>query len=294
MPWLELKAGGLTDPNEEQNLTVINSKHNVSVFLTGDGHSEPPFLWTEHSVLTRDILPKLINKNLVCAYVETYNNEVTADDVPDWMLKVFQNKKVFGWELDFFRLIKDLNDASQNWRMNLNNKKYDHNKALITIDGLLEQVIKRRGEVNMTGKMLNAAQSFRTNSKPYIVESQGYMSYAASFVHTPKKNEQKKNPTHNDYNRLAEQSRNVKDELLNLRDRCNRSFAASIWKYMKNYEHHLHFIACGDAHVKIDPIQNYLNLPKKETGIVDSGAYRNLKGKKKKVKKEPPKSLHWW
>jgi hypothetical protein len=103
------------DPGDELGRVAdhLGDDYTPMLFMTGDGHREPPFGWTTKGVWP-EFFRELARMNNICCHVEKYSNAVTQDDVPISLRSVYNNGKVFGWEPDFYKELLPLStEASE-------------------------------------------------------------------------------------------------------------------------------------------------------------------------------------
>jgi hypothetical protein len=72
-------------------------------FLTGDGHRHPPFGWTSACKGLRAHFERLMASQMLCAHVEEHQEEVKDTSVPTWFPLLYDQGRIFGWELAIYR-----------------------------------------------------------------------------------------------------------------------------------------------------------------------------------------------
>ncbi|MBV4459278.1 hypothetical protein KVG96_15090 [Pseudomonas sp. COR58] len=234
------------------------------IFLTGDAHREPPFQWAAQGVWANFFEPLIEDNKIVC-HVEQYPRAVTRDSVPPLFGPVFDHGKVFGWEHAVFPILENL---MKNY---YNNAHAFPNTISV---GFLRGMLVDSGNVAKMGFLLAEHQDIVTFAKPYVVAKTGlagvFSSLPADKSLIPPKDGLKFKDLYSAYVRAG----------MELRTGIHPHIAPAIQRLIDTYRDHIHLITCGDAHLLVNPLYQYLNPPVGCFGIVDPDQGK-VKGKSK-------------
>ena len=112
MPWRTLASGTLKGLSDEKLGTTLTPMPRF--FMTGDGHRQPPFGWTNACKQLRAHFMTLIASKMLCAHVEEHAEQVEGTSVPNWLAVLYDQRRIFGWELTIYRDLRC--GASHAWR----------------------------------------------------------------------------------------------------------------------------------------------------------------------------------
>lgn len=242
-----VKPGLLTsgiDPTKELSLVaeLFPDEFTPMVYMTGDGHRKPPFLWATQGIWP-EYFKEFMDINKLCCHVETFSDEVLLTSVPKLFAPVFQNQKVFGFEPDVFRTIKDI--LNFNWEMRSSiSMGEDQSKSKI------HYITKEMWRVHNLGYLKpQGLEAMRQWDKFRVI----------SFDPIPAKGLPLFSDFLSSYNEAA----------MGLRTVVNDEIGANIMKKIKQFPDHVHLITCGDAHIFENPLYQYIQPPLGCFGIAD-------------------------
>ncbi len=241
-------------------------------FLTGDGHRTPPFAWAVNGVSQAMTLHfrMLAAQNLLCAGVETFQDQVNLNSVPPNLAPVFGNNCVFGWEPPIMRVVGTTID-----------------QILAMVPGTLSghpageaQVQQDVVQLDQSIGLINAALGTDIPLPVDIRVTNAATDWAAIKLYLDGVY-----GTGSFFNRFSTRSPRVgatetahrntliqlQTGLMTLRDSMNPVFGARILAEINNHPGHTHLITCGWAHLQnVNPVlQNCINIGA-ANGIVDS------------------------
>ena len=104
MPWNRLGDGLLGGVTDEQIAKGIFGESGLipRYFMTGDGHQEPSFQWAAKCTVMKNYFETAMKKQQLCAHVERLPRDVGAGNVPAFLQPLYQQNRIFGWELPIF------------------------------------------------------------------------------------------------------------------------------------------------------------------------------------------------
>ncbi len=220
------------------------------VFMTGDGHREPPFKWATFGPWA-DFFREIVDDNNICCHVEKYSDAVAPGCVPEAFAKVFRNGKVFGWEPEVFKVIQSIIQKIWGLRSHLLSegslKKSD-------IEGVTQQMLRvsREGYLDGEGAIAKFLGDKARNSKSDPVP--------ATEI-----------PEFDDLLRIYNHN------AMALRTKIHNRVGETIQRRIDEYPDHFHLITCGDAHmiiteddgVNYPPLYSYVRPPTGCFGVAD-------------------------
>lgn len=231
-------------------------EYDPMIFLTGDAHREPPFQWAAQGVWA-DFFGPLIEDNKIVCHVEQYPRDVTRQSVPPLFAPVFDRGKVFGWEHSVFPILENL-------MKNYYNKAQDFpaNVMVAFVQGMLDDC-KKVADMGFLKAEYKALTDF---ARPYVGERTGFEKFQDLFSAPP-------SPTTRlsakDGGKFKELYSNYVKAGMGLRTGIHPYIAPSIQHLIDTYRDHMHLITCGDAHLLVNPLYQYLHPPVGCFGIVD-------------------------
>ncbi|WP_085707454.1 hypothetical protein [Pseudomonas sp. B35(2017)] len=228
-------------------------EYDPMIFLTGDAHREPPFQWAAQGVWANFFAPLIEDNKIVC-HVEQYPRAVTRDSVPPLFGPVFDHGKVFGWEHAVFPILENL-------MKNYYNRAQDF-PANITV-GFVRGALGDSAKVAQMGFLKTEHQAFVDFAKPYVEEKTGlkaiFSSTPSSTTRLSATDGAKFKELYSAYVRAG----------MELRTGIHPYIAPAIQRLIDTYRDHIHLITCGDAHLLVNPLYQYLHPPEGCFGIVD-------------------------
>ncbi|MEA2559573.1 MAG: hypothetical protein QOH06_1077 [Acidobacteriota bacterium] len=219
---------------------VFGDEYTPMLFMTGDGHRQPPFSWTTRGVWP-DFFRQMAAMNKVCCHVEKYSDDVTKDDIPITLRSVFNNGKAFGWEPDFYKELQQV--------MEICFKTMSSETVDLDVMGKIANSLNRIAKTAPLRKEADIATEYylkglSLNKDPVPMEAlPNYDVFLAKFAGT---------------------------RAMALRTEVHAMVGATIQKNIDRYADHLHLITCGDAHITcIDPLYLHIKPPVGTFGVAD-------------------------
>ena len=273
MPWRRLSKGtlkGLSDATLDRTLSPM-----PRFFLTGDGHGYPPFEWINACPRLRAHFIDLMAKNKLCAHVEQFKDQVTAQSIPLELCQLYDQRRVFGWELEIFA---DLLPIIDNCREIAPPVQADHN-----VFALLDQIVdllRRMSRVSERLSEIGNPASLDTLAR----ESARYTKYFEGLKQRPTSRDRARELDCGKF--LMAFQNEVGDKL---RTDVNPYIGANIQKKIIEFADCTHLITCGGAHITTNPLDAYIPLAEGAEGVVDEDDCRDIRGAKKPppVQKQP-------
>ncbi|NYF22068.1 hypothetical protein HDC36_003544 [Xanthomonas sp. JAI131] len=230
------------------------------VFMTGDGHRNPPFEWTNRGVWT-GFFDGIMADNKLCCHVEVYADAVAADSVPRHLRPVFMNRKVFGWEPECFKAVEGiLISVNALLPFAMDSKEV---MAMSDIEALVGHIDAFRNspdagrhlvdEQTMARQFLSlkASRQVQLANGKRVVATAGMLGFDKLLLQC---------------NRISMQLRTVMNDVM----------GRNIQAVIDRHPDHMHLITCGDAHVTTNPLYGYIEPPIGTFGIADEDHGRGL------------------
>lgn len=237
--WSGLDPGGELGPVAD----LIGDEYTPMLFMTGDGHEDPPFKWTAKGVWP-DFFREMARMDNVCCHVEKYSDDVNKDDVPISLRSVFNNGKVFGWEPDFYKGLQQVMEICFKVMSDVTVNLDVMGKIANTINGLTRWV-PLQTEAGVATDFYMKGISLNADPVP-MSKLPGYDTFLAKFAGT---------------------------RAMKLRTEIHRFVGANIQRNIDRYPDHLHVITCGDAHITCeDPLYLHVKPPVGTFGVVDENS----------------------
>jgi hypothetical protein len=241
--WIKknLLCSGL-DPGSELGRVGdhLGSDYTPTLFMTGDGHREPPFSWTARGVWP-DFFREMARINNICCHVEKFSHAVTKDDIPITLRPVFNNGKVFGWEPDFYIEL--------------------HQVMEICLKTMSAETVS----LDVMGKIANSLNRLANTVplKPEAATATDYYLTGMSLATDPVP--MAKLPKYEMFlGKLAG------TRAMALRTEIHDIVGATIQRNIDRYPDHLHLITCGDAHMTCkDALYLHIKPPVGTFGVAD-------------------------
>ena len=215
----------------------------LRIFISGDGHGEPPFKWAAQTCW-KNYLNKF--KGKICCHVELTQKDVLKELkkgstklVPKEILSLC-GKKVFGWEPKVIEYVNELTwDFNDFVTFKLFNvqyiKKLYKNMDYIERSGFLRKEFYEATE--LLEKCINDSKIYEQDWIDLVNEK-----YVPKIVD------------------------------LRIDPKLHHEIAKKIQEKINRYKDHVHLIACGPDHLRINPLYKYLHVPNKYFGIVDESS----------------------
>ncbi len=257
MPWIVVPDGtlrGLTDQTVGDYLRGDAAMPRF--FLTGDGHREPPFRWTNSCPAVRMHFVTLLTNGQLCAHVELHQADVNYDSVPSYLSILRDQGKLFGWELSIY---KDLMPP-----MELANE--------LVANGPPDNMQQAAGEMVAFERMFIRVHSRLAsigNPPTMALVYQNAQTYKDYFFRVAHKGAARNMATEAAYYQFL---RNFTRDSMALRTVVNPAIAANINARIQQFPNDTHLITCGDAHIRHNPLQNFIGIGG-ATGLVDASAH---------------------
>ncbi len=243
MTWTVLNNGALSDLNDSNYETVLGTPF-PKFFMSGDGHRNPPFQWVSHCPALKIRLQEQLLAHTLWVHVEQQPGEVTESSLPSSLALAFPNGRVFGWELSLYqKLNKVMQDCLQ-----MAPEAIHQNEAVGLTGEMLEVqaiVSQFANPANMTG-LLPQIERFHDH---YVTNAGG-----------------RDATTDAAYSQFLMQYNNA---AMQLRTDANPEIGRNIQSKIDQNPGSIHLITCGDAHLTVNPLYNYVQLPPGTRGVVD-------------------------
>jgi hypothetical protein len=232
------------DPTKELSIAVkqFPSEYTPKVYMTGDAHRTPPFEWATVNVWGHFFLA-WVGVNKICCHVEKFSDEVEATSVPNFFAPVFHNHKVFGFEPNVFKTIKEIILVNMEIRSELS-RGASQSKSKI------HSVIRQMSHVHDMGYIQDGGQEAM---RLWDQIRKMTIDPVPPKVLWPFSDFLSK------YNNAA----------MELRTGVNREIGANIQRIISQFPDHVHMITCGDAHIKHNPLYEYIQPSLGCFGIAD-------------------------
>ena len=200
---------------------------------------------------------------MLCAHVEEYAEQVKDTSVPSWLAVLYDQRRIFGWELAIYR---DLGPVMEKCTELMpvvgsgGDLSASDIRAIVALDkemarvqGLLSQIGNPSAFQNVVSQSAGFRKYFEgIGKKSYVlvgkpnprqpgIEKQ-YVAFLLSY-HT------------------AAMSLRISG--------ANRYIGNNIQQVIDQYPDCTHIITCGDAHITTDPLTQYITLPTGAEGVVD-------------------------
>jgi hypothetical protein len=215
------------------------------LFMTGDGHRNPPFVWTSRGLWGR-FFRDVVQMNKVCCHVELFANQVTRDAVPDNLVQVFDNGKVFGWEPEIYQKIHTILENSPALFLD-DRLNYAQHRPQI------QAMVSNVSEVGDAGLLVDHSfTAVHIYSNLQVGTIEGRDDLVASNISA-----------------LKILLRQYYRDAMSLRTDINNMIGANIQAKIDDYPDHLHLITCGDAHITVNPLYAFITPPAGCFGVVD-------------------------
>jgi hypothetical protein len=266
--WIE--KGLLMNPARAEELAEaadhFPDDYTPMIFLTGDAHRDPPFRWAATGVWA-DFFRPLIEADKVVCHVEQYPQDVNAHSVPALFASVFERGKVFGWEHAVFPILESA------MGLYMQNLELFPNRIP---PSLVDRILGDMSKVAKMGYLTNEnAQLVKFAGSLVVKESTlGKVRNLLASLASPASSTSSSSPQF-----LApEAGRQLKElcvaytrSAMTLRTGIHRDIAPAIQRLIHTYSDHIHLITCGDAHLVVNPLYQYIEPPIGYFGVVDPG-----------------------
>lgn len=256
----KLLTSGL-DPAPELSLASVlfPDEYAPMLFMTGDGHRNPPFECTNRGVWA-GFFDQVVAHNKVCCHVEVYADAVTAEAVPRHLQPVFTNRKVFGWEPECFKDIEIILECVNALR------PLAHDDQEVMPISWIRTLVDHLDAFRRSPDAGSHLQNEKINARHYLDKAL--------------KNVQVRNAVN-----VVASSRMggfavllgiCNTTAMQLRTVLNDAMGRNIQAVVDRYPDHMHLITCGDAHVTTNPLYAYIEPPLGVFGIADEDHGRGL------------------
>jgi hypothetical protein len=237
------------DPTNEMSIAAAQFPPDSKprAYMTGDGHRKPPFEWAAQGVWA-GLFKQLIERNEICCHVETFSGQVKPDSVPELFEPVLCNHKVFGFEPDVFQILKEI--INNNYEIRPKIESGEDVKLSI-----IREVFNAMWNVGRLKYLVDEAKEAKRqvdNIKKLGVDPVPAKALPLWSEFLSK------------YNNAA----------MELRTGVNHEFGANIQKIIQKFPNDVHMITCGDAHIKVNPLYQYIQLPIGCYGFADEHQVR--------------------
>lgn len=279
MAWKTLTPGtlwNLTDADLDTKLQLWGGM--PTFFMTGDGHEKPPFQWITRCKRLREHFKKLVESDKLCVHVEELQDKVNRESVPPLLWPLLGKNRIFGWELEIFRYVGAVIDAYYEHAPGLSRSEYLETKQGMRSNRnvqrtqmllVIESVHRNIREADNRLRDIYRAEELRGKLEVH----EKYLNYYR--VPSSKTSGQSSlQPSEKPNDSYVDFLQNYKVAGLDARLTAGVHLAIGkkILDVVRNYKGRTHLICCGAEHltVKDRPLNNYVFLPQRTTGVVDS------------------------
>lgn len=258
MPWEYVTKNTLPNlTNNDVDIIFRGDSPIPRFFMTGDGHRQPPFLWTTECIRIRDHFEALVENGSLFAHVEQHPSDVGINSVPNYMHPLLNQGRVCGWELAIY---KDLEPLMNSCRDLIAQLHMDLAIAIIyqrvlEIDRDMVRLLGLLWQIGNPPALRNAA-----------INSAAYRHY---FQRVSKSQITRNLAIEADYSRFLLRYYN---DAMALRTVVNPYIGRNIQRIINQYPNATHLITCGWTHITDNPLPHYVALPEGAHGIVDASS----------------------
>lgn len=248
-----LTSGNDPTPELTQAGDAFPDEYLPMVYMTGDGHRDPPFNWTNNGIWGT-FWTDIVQQNKICCHVETYANRVTAQSVPLNLRPVQLNGKVFGWEPEFYKIVQDVMEELPILIL----------KDCLSLNDIhyITREMFRISNLGYLGAEGNEAMEFFDRAR--VLARMGRM--LPCPTDEPILKTGLFSLQGHDFNTFL---RNYLTRTYWLRTAINNVIGANIQRVINLYPDHVHLITCGDAHITNNPLYNFVRPPLGTFGTAD-------------------------
>ena len=204
----------------------------------------------------------LIARQMLCAHVEEYAEQVKDTSVPTWLSVLFDQRRIFGWELTIYRDLGPIMDKCMEL-MAVVGAGRDLPASVIKDIVALDREMSRVQELLSQVGNPSTFQNVVAQSASYKRYFEGISRKSYYVIGQPKPRqpaiEQQYITFLLGYHTAA----------MSLRISANRYIGNSIQRVINKYPNCTHIITCGNAHITTDPLAQYITLPTGVEGVVD-------------------------
>lgn len=252
MEWKTLPKGYLSKLRDSKDVSALLNNGTTRVFLTGDGHRHPPFEWAVSCPDLKLHFQQLMGENKLCAHVEQYPDQVDDSSVPHLLQPLVVMKRVFGWELAFYRQLEEVMKLCMELASRLHEGPVAVLSDVVAMDGGILRIRDLSWEVggpqflkDAVGTSWNFRQQYEGAAKKPPTGAAPEMLYRTFLL-------------------------GYYNNAMALRTGVNRYIGQNITRVLRQYSDSTHIITCGDAHITQDPLHMYIELPAGADGVIDA------------------------
>lgn len=278
MPWQTLNPGTLWKLTNDNVASIQSSGKMPTVFMTGDGHRNPPFQWITRCESLKQHFQDLLDRDKLCVHVEEYEDQVNCNSVPPLLKPLHTRKRIFGWELEIYRSVELYWDEFATHTLILLQLDPSHpSKKLITSLEKLHMYVcrvqKRLHQIGFPAElaMSEAHQEYLDYYKDRYEASlpkRFYQTLPRARPRMPKK----------EYSKFAKEYHETALKL-----RTSKGVHTAIGGKIRPALHRhsagwTHLITCGKEHIDgcSNSLDRFLTLPGGENGVVDAESAKLL------------------
>lgn len=252
MPWT-LCPQGTFNGLSAATIPAVLGNPVARFFLSGDGHGTPPFQWAVRPAVKEMFLTLQANDQL-CFHVEELPENVTSESIPQVFDPVFVRQKVFGWELPMFRDLQPVMERC----LDISSSEVAPSDE--DVNGLHDSFVTmdQRGHQVNDPPWLAAAVAISATFKAYRTKVGHYWIDPRRIDPIPK--------TEADYKTFV---LGYFNNAMQLRTGANNFIGARIAANIALHPNDTHLITVGDAHILVDPVQQYIPVPLGQTALID-------------------------
>jgi hypothetical protein len=224
------------DPTNEMSIAAAQfpGDFEPKAYMTGDGHRKPPFEWAAQGRWP-DFFKQFIEKNKICCHVETFSDAQLAGSVHELFEPVLANRKVFGFEPDVFKFLKEIINYNYVMRPSIESgqdQKLSDIKQVFNAIWLVGRLRYLEDEATEAKKQVDNIKKLGVDPIPAKA-----LPLWSAFL--------------SKYNNAAMELRTV----------VNNEIGANMQRIINKFPDHVHMITCGDAHIKVNPLYQHIRLP---------------------------------
>ncbi len=255
MPWTMLPIGTLQLLTDRSLASMLPGDTPLPQFvMSGDGHRHPPFAWTTVCSAVKQHVMNLIVNERLCVHVEQHPEDVTVDSVEPFLAHLFQQRRIFGWELAIYRPLQSVMEQCMTLMSG----------TLFAGDSkVVNEVVALDRDILRTHDLL-----WQIGNPPTLRSAmQQSLEFRQYFQEASKKPAMRNVATEDRFRRFLQGYINA---AMQLRTDANPFIGANIQCIIERYPTSTHLITCGNAHIITNPLYRYIAIPPNASGVIDA------------------------
>jgi hypothetical protein len=216
-------------------------EYTPTVYLTGDGHRDPPFAWTTQNAWP-GFFRDLIEADGLCVHVEEYPENVTVGSVPDLLRPLVTRGRVFGWEPAFYRTIQAVMERCREVAGEDRLRPRDISSLARAMIEVSQAGYLRNEAIRATTFNLTAMNLIERDDLVPMDRLVGYRQFLVAYINTA----------------------------MRLRVEINDVIGGNVQRVIDRFPDNVHLVTCGNAHLVQNPLYQYIDPPPGCFGVVDT------------------------